>query len=122
MTKLVRKIFVSVALMAGLSASISASNKSGDIENLLSGRFNWMVSAPLVQPLQRPGEEIYSIKDPTIVRYNGQWHLFCTIRGKKQSHQIEYLRFDDWQSLDRAERHILKLSDGYFCAPQVFYF
>jgi hypothetical protein len=48
--------------------------------------------------------------------------LFCTIRSQKRTHQVEYLSFADWKDADRAPRHILKLSDGYFCAPQVFYF
>ncbi|UCC96436.1 MAG: hypothetical protein JSW66_11395 [Phycisphaerales bacterium] len=122
MTRLLQAALLSVVFTAGLFAQPAlAGGESGDIENLLRGRFNWVVSPPLVQPLQRPGDQTYSIKDRTIVRYNGQWHLFCTIRGRERSHQIEYLHFDDWRSVDKAERHILKLSDGYFCAPQVFY-
>ena len=123
MTRLLQTALLSVSFAAGLFGQpVLAGDDSGGIESLLAGRFNWTVSAPLVAPLQRPGEEICSVKDPTIVRYNGQWHLFCTIRGRERSHQIEYIRFDDWQSLDKAQRHILKLSDEYFCAPQVFYF
>ncbi|MHC4540666.1 MAG: non-reducing end alpha-L-arabinofuranosidase family hydrolase [Planctomycetota bacterium] len=116
------KLFL-VSFVAGLFAQpVFAGGEPGNIENLRTGRFDWTVSARLVRPLQRPGDLTYSIKDPTIVRHNDQWHLFCTIRGRERSHQIEYLRFDDWRSVDQAERHILKLSDEYFCAPQVFYF
>lgn len=112
-----------IILAASLpSQAVLGAGESRAEENLLAGRFNWTVSPPLVEPLQRAGEQIYSVKDPTIVRYKDRWHLFCTIRGRQRSHQIEYLRFDDWRSIDKAERHILKLSDEYFCAPQVFYF
>lgn len=100
----------------------SAADSQQAIDDLLAGRFKWSVSGPLVRPLQRQGDLTYSIKDPTIVRYEGKWHLFCTIRGKKRSHQIEYLCFDNWKQVDKAGRHLLKLRDGYFCAPQVFYF
>jgi len=48
--------------------------------------------------------------------------LFCTIRGKKRSHQIEYICFEDWKDVSSAKRRVLKLSEGYFCAPEVFYF
>ena len=65
------------------------------VDNLLVGRFGWTVSPPLVCPLDRPGDQTYSVKDPTVVRYKDQWHLFCTIRGRERSHQIEYLQFDD---------------------------
>lgn len=100
----------------------SSAEKPQAVDNLLAGRFNWTISPALVWPLERPGEQTYSVKDPTIVRYKGQWHLFCTIRGRERSHQIEYLRFGDWQNVGTAKRYVLKLSDGYFCAPQVFYF
>jgi hypothetical protein len=48
--------------------------------------------------------------------------LFCTIRSVKRSHQIEYLSFADWKDANVAKRHVLKITHGYFCAPQVFYF
>ncbi len=88
----------------------------------LDGRFEWTLGAPLVAPLQRPGEHLFSVKDPTVVHYDGRWHLFCSIRGRERSHQIEYITFTDWADTASAERHILTISDGYFCAPQVFYF
>jgi sugar lactone lactonase YvrE len=88
----------------------------------LPSDFQWRASAPLVAPVERPQDPCYSVKDPSVVRYNDRWHLFCTIRSVKRSHQIEYLSFADWKDADAAERHVLKLSDGYFCAPQVFYF
>lgn len=84
-------------------------------------KFKWIVSEPLVAPVQRE-DFCYSVKDPSIVFYNGRWHLFCTIRSQKRTHQIEYLSFTRWDEANKAERHILKVSDGYFCAPQVFYF
>jgi len=105
-----------------ISTNQSTAEESQAVENLLAGRFNWTVSPPLIWPLERPGEQTYSVKDPTIVHYKDQWHLFCTIRGRERSHQIEYIRFDDWRNVNTAERHVLTLTDSYFCAPQVFYF
>jgi hypothetical protein len=103
-------------------AITSAAESKGAIGSLSTGRFKWMVSPPLVAPLKRPDDVTYSVKDPTIVRYKGRWHLFCTIRGKERSHQIEYICFEDWKDVNNAKRRVLKLLDGYFCAPQVFYF
>jgi hypothetical protein len=90
--------------------------------NPTAGDFQWTLGPPVLSPLQRPGDTTYSVKDPTIVRFDGRWHLFCSIRGKERSHQIEYISFRNWDETDRAERHILGLTDGYYCAPQVFYF
>lgn len=88
---------------------------------LATGEFLWTSTQPVVSPAQR-GDHCYSVKDPSIVRYNGRWHLFCTIRSEKRSHQIEYLSFDDWTNANAAPRHLLTVTNGYFCAPQVFWF
>ena len=84
--------------------------------NTLSAPFRWTYGPPLVAPASRPADPCYSVKDPSIVRYDGRWHLFCTIRSVKRTHQIEYSHFADWKDADAAERHILTVSDGYFCA------
>jgi hypothetical protein len=122
-----------VALAAGLAAWLAASASGGEpgaaghdrqkaIRDLLGGSFRWTVGPPLVSPADRPGDPCHAIKDPTVVRHKGRWHLFCTIRSRDRSHQIEYLSFVDWKGANTAERHVLKISEGYFCAPQVFYF
>lgn len=55
----------------------------------------WTAGPPLIGPLDRAGEHFYSLKDPSVVRYQDRWHLFCTVRGASRSHQIEYLPFRD---------------------------
>jgi hypothetical protein len=89
---------------------------------LLSPPYRWDLSPPLVAPADRPGDPCHAIKDPTVVFHDGRWHLFCTIRSQKRTHQIEYLAFADWSKANDAKRHVLTVTDGYFCAPQVFYF
>jgi hypothetical protein len=91
-------------------------------EQLFPGQFAWSLSPPLISPAVRNDDPCDAIKDPTIVHYGGRWHLFCTIRSHKRTHQIEYLSFTDFKDAGAAERHVLKFHDGFFCAPQVFYF
>ena len=88
----------------------------------LSGRFQWQASEPLISAENRDGDQYQAIKDPSLVRYEGRWHVFCTLRGKRRSHQIEYLSFRDWSDRLDMRRTTLRLTGGYFCAPQVFYF
>jgi len=88
----------------------------------LAGQFRWTYGPPLVAPVERPEDPCFSVKDPSIVFYQGRWHLFCTIRSRKRTHQIEYLSFADWKDAHRAPRHVLQNHKGFFCAPQVFYF
>ena len=104
-------IFICPSLIYGQSA-----------RDVLAGEFRWTAGPPLVAAQDRDGDQYYSIKDPTVVRFGGQWHVFCSIRGKNRSHQIEYLSFPSWDQTGRARRQTLKITDGYFCAPQVFYF
>ena len=113
---------ISIALAILSPQGCAGNNSQQTIDDFLAGRFNSKVSEPLVAPLQRAGDTFYSIKDPTIVRYKGRWHLFCTIRGKNRSHQIEYLTFENWENVDKAQRYLLTISEQYYCAPQVFYF
>ena len=107
---------------SGVLNSAAAEAFSPSALHILQGDFRWTASGPLVSPVNRPDDPCYSVKDPSIIRYGDRWHLFCTIRSQKRSHQIEYLSFDDWPAARAATRHVLALTDGYFCAPQVFYF
>jgi len=82
----------------------------------------WTLSAPLVSPANRPQDPCHAVKDPTVVQHDGRWHVFSTIRSAVRTHQIEYLAFERWEDADAAPRHVLACRQGYFCAPQVFYF
>jgi hypothetical protein len=108
--------------MHALLLSLAVGTAQPALEALRTGTFRWESTGPLVAPAERPDDPCHAIKDPTVVRHGGRWHLFCTIRSKKRTHQIEYLSFTDWDHGNKATRHVLKLTDGYFCAPQVFYF
>ena len=55
------------------------------MDDLLTGRFQWMISQPLVAPVERPEDPCYSVKDPSVVFYQGRWHLFCTIRSQNRT-------------------------------------
>ena len=88
----------------------------------LTAPFYWELSAPLLSPVNRPNDPCLSVKDPTVVHYNGRWHVFYTIRSVVRSHQIEYVNFDKWKNANDSPRHILRCREGYFCAPEVFYF
>src|SRR5687768_6111 len=84
--------------------------------------FRWTIGPPVLRPAPAGGENWHSVKDPSIVRHDGRSHLFVTVRGTNRSHAIVYISFADWPDADTAERHVLSCHEGYFCAPQVFYF
>ncbi len=83
---------------------------------------SWTATPPLVSPLAREGDTPYSIKDPTLVEHDGVWHMFCTVRSEVRSHQIEHVASESLTDWSGATRTLLTCVDGYFCAPQAFYF
>jgi hypothetical protein len=111
---------VALARPSGLEAADDVQQRQD--ERLKTGRFSWRASQPLVTPRDHAGDHCYAVKDPSIVRHNGRWHLFCTIRSEHRTHQIEYRSFVDWADADQAQPQLLDLNAGNPCAPQVFYF
>ena len=82
----------------------------------------WEYSAPLIAPEQRELEPSRAQKDPSVVFFDGKWHVFMTVKLEGRS-AIEYCSFDKWDEANSSKRTILKVSSSdYYCAPQVFYF
>jgi Glycosyl hydrolase family 62 len=107
------------ALLAFLCLSLSAFGQSSQPTEQL---FSWTVGPALVSPRNIDGITGISIKDPTVVRLDDRWHVFCTMRGIERSHSIIYASFASWDKANEARWQILPNHAGYFCAPQVFYF
>jgi len=82
----------------------------------------WEYGTPLISPEKRDENPSRAQKDPTVVLYEGKWHVFMTVKLPGRS-AIEHCAFERWEDADRSRRTILKVSDSdYYCAPQVFYF
>ena len=82
----------------------------------------WEYSAPLIAPEVRKANQSRAQKDPSVVFYEGRWHVFMTVKLPNRS-AIEYCSFESWEQANVSKRTILPVSDSdYFCAPQVFYF
>jgi endo-1,4-beta-xylanase len=84
--------------------------------------FEWIAKNPILDARMFDEEEWIAIKDPSIVRYDGKWHLFCTLRGRVRSHATVYTSFETFEEAKDVKPVILSNHEGYFCAPQVFYF
>ena len=73
-----------------------------------------------------PDNPWLAVKDPSIVRHQGRWHLFCTLRqrdggdGKPPGYiRIGYLSFADWSQAHQADWTLLDLSLDYHGAAGV---
>jgi len=84
-------------------------------------QFHWRSTAPLITP---GATEFWAVKDPTVVVFNGRYHLFMTTAGPDGWH-LATASFTDWSEAPTAPLVSLKASGigpGYRAAPQVFYF
>jgi hypothetical protein len=65
------------------------------------------------------------VKDPTVVYYDGKWHVYATTANAAGHWSMVYLRFKDWSEAAETEPYYMDDNPnlrGYHCAPQVFYF
>ena len=79
----------------------------------------------LVGPKSDAAHNLAAIKDPSVVFYNGRWHVFASTVDKSGNYSMVYLNFTDWSKAGSATQHYLDqtaIGKGYKTAPQVFYF
>lgn len=87
--------------------------------------FQWKSTAPLLLPKPDAAHDSLALKDPTVVRVNGKYHVFMTTASERGGWEMAYASFTDWSKASEAPITYLNLSaigPGYHCAPQVFYF
>ncbi|KAF2815794.1 uncharacterized protein BDZ99DRAFT_505478 [Mytilinidion resinicola] len=85
--------------------------------------FRWSSSGVLIGP-KSDSRNIAGIKDPSIVYYNGQYHVFAST-AQSSGYNLVYLSFTDFSQADSATFNYLDqtpISSGYRAAPQVFCF
>jgi len=91
---------------------------------------HWKVSPPVFRPLEEGAFENVAVKDPSIVYFEGNYHLFYTgkrvdqtDKGAKYSITTGYVAAPTLEGLNSAKRYNLsKIVDGNIIAPQIFYF
>ncbi|MBN2069696.1 MAG: hypothetical protein JW739_08680 [Opitutales bacterium] len=95
------------------------------VESIFGQPLKWTASAPVVLPKPDDAHNIVSVKDPSVVHYNGKWHVYATTADTEGHWSMQYTSFTDWKEASKAEPYYLDQTpglDGYHCAPHVFYF
>lgn len=86
----------------------------------------WKSTGVLVKPVSDANHTIVSVKDPTVVRYNGLWHIYATAYSTSaRTWNMVYLNFKDWSDAPKAKLYYMDQNPnlrGYHCAPSLFYF
>lgn len=83
---------------------------------------SWETGEPLVETGDWGEHKWIAMKDPSIVKADGRWHLFATVRPFEGELFVCYSTFRDWEECRSATRTKIDLGVPYYCAPQVFYF
>jgi len=119
---------VAVALLAGCGPRRSEPARSEphrEATSSLPRTFRWSSTGPLVSPPAGQTHLFHAVKDPSLVHFDGRFHLFATTAGKKNGWSMLYTSFESFEAAASARPvHLGELPAlrGYHCAPQVFFF
>jgi len=98
------------------SSSSSSSTPSQTCE--LKAPLQWVSTGPLISPKNANWK---SIKDPSVVKYNGTYHVYATYYDT--SYKSMYTSFTDWNNAQAAPHISMNgTTVGNSVAPQVFFF
>jgi hypothetical protein len=119
------------------------------LPGLLGKPLKWKSTGMLVGPQNDPTHFLYSVKDPTVFRYQDKWEIYATAfmvsgpaaaallnpdanqpatgqrRGGGGGWSMVHVSFADWKDAPNAKLFYMDTVlgfGGYKCAPEVFYF
>ncbi|MEV0977299.1 non-reducing end alpha-L-arabinofuranosidase family hydrolase [Streptomyces sp. NPDC049915] len=113
-----------LSALGGPAAASRANARPGRSAAALPSSFSWSSSGPLIAPKPDATHNIAGMKDPSVVYYNGKYHVFASV-ASPSGYNLVYLKFTDWSQAGSATHHYLDRSaigSGYRAAPQVFYY
>ncbi len=86
----------------------------------VGGAFHWTARGPLIDlgSGMDEADPHVAIKDPTVVFYEGRWHVIATLRKKSGKVMMEQLSFTDWEHANNAPRTVIDLHGGYSLAAR----
>ncbi|GAO19692.1 uncharacterized protein UV8b_03436 [Ustilaginoidea virens] len=116
-------MLLSLAWLGAVAAHVIALSPvdSGSQASLPSS-FSWTSSGPIIGP-RDDGHGVRAIKDPSIVYYQGRYHVFASA-PTSSNFNLVYLSFTDFASAKNAKFHYLertRIGRGYRAAPEVLY-
>lgn len=91
----------------------------------LPARLAWTSSPPLIVPKSDAAHDLVAVKDPTVVRHNGRWHVYASSVARGGVYGMVYTSFADWKDAPAAPLYYMDQTRGfktYVAAPQLFFF
>jgi endo-1,4-beta-xylanase len=91
----------------------------------LPSSFHWTSSNPIIAPASDPRHDLVAIKDPSVVYFNGRWHVYASSVSSSGAYGMVYLSFTDFSEASAAPLYYMDQTPGfdtYVAAPELFYF
>jgi endo-1,4-beta-xylanase len=107
------------------SPSAPAGGDSGTAACELAPSTQWSGSQPLIAPVSDATHDLVAVKDPTVVSFNGRWHVYASSVSSAGAYNMVYTSFSDWSQASSAPLYYMDQTSGfntYVAAPQLFYF
>jgi hypothetical protein len=106
-------------------------NTSGDGLEVSGGEcdfpesLSWTTSDPIITPVSDASHTLTAVKDPSIVSYGDEWHVFASSVSTAGAYNLVYTSFSDFSEAGAAPLYYMDETAGfdtYVAAPQVFFF
>ena len=118
MKRLLKK---SCSIIIGLALMVSSFGSV--VSAAANANPSWSVDERVIFHGECKPYDYYAAKDPTIVRYNGQWLVYYTGANQSGGWQMCFTSASTIAGLKTAKRtYMSKIGEAYFCAPELFYF
>jgi endo-1,4-beta-xylanase len=79
----------------------------------IAAPLKWTSSGVLVSPVSDESHKIVSVKDPTVVHYDGLWHVYATAHSTSaRTWSMVYLNFKDWPDAPKAKLTYIDVNPG----------
>jgi endo-1,4-beta-xylanase len=91
----------------------------------LAPRIAWTGAAPVMSPRSDATHDLVAVKDPTLVQFNGRWHVYASSVSTAGAYNMVHASFSDWTEAASAPLYYMDKTAGfnsYVAAPQLFYF
>ena len=87
----------------------------------------WKSTDILIKPISDDTHKIVSIKDPTVVYWNGLWHIYATAYSTSaRTWSMVYLNFRDWFEAPKAKLTYIDVNPDLkrvsLCAASVLFY
>jgi hypothetical protein len=83
----------------GSGGSAGSGNTTGcDVPS----RFQWTTGAPIIAPRSDASHDLVAVKDPTVARFNGRWHVYASSVSNSGVYGMVYTSFTDWATVSNA--------------------